>query len=133
MHIVGSAAIGLLLLAVPVAAEVPIDPGSAATVRLSPQGDLAFPVAPPLPHAPANHGAILSTDIDEPGRYHVAISAPGWIDMVRAGKALEPIADRPGASGSGVAKVLDYDLEAGHYVLELSGMAAGEVSVSISR
>lgn len=121
-----------LLLAAPSLADVPIDPGEPATIHLSPQGDLAFPVAPPRPHAPANYGAILSVDIDEPGRYHVAIGAPGWIDMIRDGTPLTPTGDRPGAAGSGVAKILDYDLVIGRYTLTLSGMTAGAVSVAIS-
>ena len=122
-----------LLLAASAHAEVPIESGDTASIRLSPQGQLAYPVALPLPHAPANHGAILSVDVDEGGRYHVALGAPGWIDMVRDGKALEPVGDRPGAAGSGIAKILDYDLVPGRYVLALSGMTAGEVSVTIGR
>ncbi len=122
-----------LFLATPALAEVPIDPGSTATIRLSPQGALAYPVAPPLPHAPANFGAILSVDIDEAGLYHVSIGAPGWIDMVRDGKTLTPAAEHTGAAGSGIAKVVDFNLSPGAYKLTLSGMTAGEVSVSVSR
>ena len=122
-----------LLAAAPARAEVPIDPGETATIRLSPQGELVYPVAPPLPHAPANHGAILSVDIDEPGLYHVAIGAPGWVDMVRDGKALPLAGERAGPPGSGIAKIADFDLAVGHYALALSGMTAGEVSVAIRR
>ncbi|WP_340314432.1 hypothetical protein [Rhizorhabdus argentea] len=122
-----------LLLSAPALGEVPIDPGETAMIRLSPQRELSYAIAPPLPHAPANHGAILSVDIDEGGRYHVALGAPGWVDMVRDGKALEPVGDRPGPAGSAVAKILDYDLLPGRYVLALSGMADGEVTVMISR
>jgi len=115
-----------LLLTAPAQAEVPIGIGEPAIVRLSPQRDLAFPVRPPLAHAPANHGAILSFDIDAPGRYHVVTGTPGWIDVVRDGKAVAAAAERPVAG-----KALDYDLTAGHYMLQLSGMAAGEVEVMI--
>ena len=121
------------LLATPSLAEVPIDPGETATVRLSPQGELAYPTPPQPPHAPANFGAILSVEIDEPGLYHVALGAPGWIDMVRDGQALALVGERQGAAGSGIAKVADFELAAGRYTLALSGMTAGEVSVAISR
>lgn len=115
-----------VLLAAPAWAEVPIGVGEPATVRLSPQGALAFPVRPPLPRAPANHGAILSFDVDEPGRYHVALSAPGRVDVVREGKALAMAGEQAGA-----AKIAAYDLAPGHYVLQLSSMLAGEVEVMI--
>ena len=122
-----------LLLAPPALAEVPIDPGEAATIHLSPQGELAYPVAPRPPHAPANFGAILSVDIDEPGTYHVSLGAPGWIDMFRDGKPLTSTGHRHGEAGSGIAKVVDFDLAVGRYTLTLSGMTAGEVSVAIKR
>ncbi|KRB82626.1 hypothetical protein ASE00_11335 [Sphingomonas sp. Root710] len=122
-----------LLLATPALAEVPIDPGQTATIRLSPQGELAYPVAPVPPHAPANHGAILSVDIDEPGLYHVALGAPGWIDVYRDGKPLASTGHRHGEPGSSIAKIVDFELAVGHYTLALSGMTGGEVSVSVSR
>jgi hypothetical protein len=127
------AIIAALLLASPARAEVPIDPGSTATIRLSPQGDLAYPVAPKPPHAPANFGAILSVDIDEPGLYHVALGAPGWIDVFRDGKAIAATGHRDGEAGSGIARIVDFELAPGHHKLALSGMMAGEISVAISR
>ena len=127
------ALVAALLLATPVLAEVPIDPGETATVRLSPQGELAYPTPPQPPHAPANFGAILSVEIDEPGLYHVALGAPGWIDMVRDGHALALAGERAGAADSGIAKVVDFELAAGRYTLALSGMTAGEVRIAISR
>lgn len=126
--------VGLALsIAAPLAAEVPIDPGQTATIRLSPQRDLVYPVAPPLTQAPANHGAILSVEIDEPGRYHVALGAKGWIELVRDGKALPPVGHRHGEPGSGVATIVDFDLTPGHHVIALSAMAAGEAVITISR
>jgi len=122
-----------LLLAAPVFAEVPIDPGETATVRLSPQGELAYPAPPRPPHAPANYGAILSVEIDEPGLYHVSLGAPGWIDMVRDGEPVASRGHRHGEAGGGIAKVVDFDLATGRYTLALSGLTAGEVSVAISR
>jgi hypothetical protein len=122
-----------LIVAAPALAEVPIEPGATATVKLSPQGDLAYPVQPRPPHAPANFGAILSTDIEQAGVYHVALGAPGWIDVLRDGKALESVGHRHGDAGSGIAKIVDFNLAPGHYVVALSGMTAGQVSISIAR
>ena len=122
-----------LLLTSPAFAEVPLDPGSSATVRLSPQGSLAYPIQPKPPQAPANFGAILSIDIEDPGRYHVALGAPGWVDISRDGLALAAVDHRHGEPGSGITKIVDFDLTPGHYTVALSGMKAGEVSVSIGR
>lgn len=122
-----------LILAAPAIAEVPLDPGQTATVRLSPQRDLVYPVAPPFTQPPANHGAILSIDIDEPGRYHVALSADGWVDLFRDGQAVKEAGDGVVTPGSGMAKVVDYDLTPGHYIVALSGMAAGAVDIGIGR
>lgn len=126
-------ALTALLLSAPLLAEVLLDPGSTATVRLSPQGSLAYPIQPRPPQAPANFGAILSIDIDEPGRYQVALSAPGWVDISRAGDVVPSVARRHGEPGTGIARIVDFDLPAGHYKVALSGMEAGEVSVTVSR
>lgn len=123
----------MLSLAAAARAEVPIEPGATATIRLSPQGELAYPIAPRPPHAPANHGAILSVDIDEPGRYHVALDVPGRVDVIRDGKAVQPVGDRPGEAGSGAAAILDFDLPSGRYTIALSEMLAGTAGVTISR
>jgi hypothetical protein len=122
-----------LLLSSPLLAEVPLDPGSTATIRLSPQGALVYPVAPRPPRAPANFGAILSIDIDEPGRYHVALGARGWVDVFKDGKALASVDHKHDEPGTGIAKIVYFDLVAGHYTVALSGMTAGEVSVTVAR
>lgn len=122
-----------LLLAAPVRAEVPLDPGQTATVRLSPQRDLVYPVAPPFTQPPANHGAVLGIDIDEAGRYHVALGAKGWIEVIRDGKPVPSVGHGHGEVGSGVAKIVDFDLAVGHYTIALSGMAEGEAVITVSR
>lgn len=122
-----------LLLAAPALAEVPLDPGQTATVRLSLQRDLVYPVPPPFTQPPANHGAILGIDIDEPGRYHVALGAKGWIELIRDGKPVRSAGHGHGAPGSGIAKIVDFDLAAGHYTIALSGMAEGEAAITVGR
>jgi len=122
-----------LLAPSPAVAEVPLDPGQAATVRLSPQRDLVYPAPPPLTRPPANHGAILGIDIDEPGRYHVALGTRGWIELVRDGAPVPAVGHRHGEPGSGIAKIVDYDLLPGHYVIALSGMADDEATITVAR
>lgn len=122
-----------LFLAAPALAEVPLDPGQTATVRLSLQRDLVYPVAPPFTQPPANHGAVLGIDIDEPGRYHVSLGAKGWIEVIRDGKPVPSIGHDHGAPGSGIAKIVDFDLGVGHYTIALSGMAEGEAVINVGR
>ena len=133
LRAVALAAALIFASAAPALAEVPLDPGQTATVRLSFQRDLVYPVAPPFTQPPANHGAILGIDIDEPGRYHVALGADGWIDLIRDGKALAAAGEGRGAPGSDIAKIVDFDLPVGHYTIALSGMAAGEVAITVGR
>ena len=76
---------------------------------------------------------VTTVDIDEPGLYHVALGAPGWIDLFRDGKLLVPAGHRHGEQAVGFAKIVDFELAVGHYTLALSGMTAGEVNVRISR
>lgn len=127
-----AAAIALSLAASTVA-EVPLDPGQTATVRLSLQRDLVYPAPPPFTQPPANHGAVLGIDIDEPGRYHVALGAKGWIDVIRDGKPVPSVGHDHGAPGSGIAKIVDFDLGVGHYTIALSGMTEGEAVISVAR
>lgn len=122
-----------LLLSAPVFGEIALAPGSTATVRLSPQDSLTYAVEPPPPEAPANFGAVLSIEIGAPGVYHVALSAPGWVDIIRDGAALTPVGEPDSGDASDIAKIIDYDLAAGSYLLALSGMTAGTVRVTLSR
>jgi len=74
-----------------------------------------------------------SIDIDEPGIYHVALGARGRVDLYKGGIPARSVGHRHGEPGTAIAKIVDFELSAGHYKVALSGMGPGEVTISISR
>ncbi|WP_206335764.1 hypothetical protein [Rhizorhabdus phycosphaerae] len=122
-----------LMLASSLSGEVPLDVGQTATIRSSPQRELVYPVAPPLTQAPANRGALLAVDIDEPGRYRLSLDADAWIDVLLDGRALPVAAHDAPRAGSNERKALLFDLAPGPHGIALSGLSVPAVDVRIER
>jgi hypothetical protein len=104
--------------------------GRAASLALEPAGRVGFAM-PPARAAPV--GAVVSVVVPRAGHWRVSLDAPVWIDMVGANrKAAVSINHAHGARCSGVAKIVDFDLPAGRYVLQLTGATARTVRVMVS-
>lgn len=72
--------------------------------------------------------------IDRAGRYGVALSHAAWIDVTRGKEAaLRSIAHGHGPACSTIRKVVDFDLSAGTYLVQIGNSPAAEVKVMIVR
>lgn len=112
------------------AGEIRVD--RATTITLAPDAGLRFPVAPGKATTGGN-GAILPFAVVTPGRYRIGAGAGVWIDVVTAGKALPSVAHGHGPECGPVRKIVDFDLAAGRYVLQLSGSKDATVTVMVAR
>lgn len=81
---------------------------------------------------PANNGeASANFMITKPGRYRVALDQPGWVDLVRDGKALTSVAHGHGPKCSTIRKIIDFDLAAGSYTLKLTKLTKAQAKTMI--
>jgi hypothetical protein len=65
------------------------------------------------------------------GLYTVSLSSGGWVDLVQAGHFLKPKAFSGATDCDGIRKTMKYELSAGPFVLQVSGIKEERVSVAI--
>ncbi|MBN8838706.1 MAG: homogentisate 1,2-dioxygenase [Sphingomonadales bacterium] len=113
-------------------ARAALVPGKAATVTLLPTRSVHYPLQPEKPGGSVSHGGLLAFTITRAGSYRVALGSGAWIDVVRDGKALVSTAHGHGPACSTIRKMVDFSLEPGDYVLQVSANAAAELPVLIA-
>lgn len=98
-----------------------LTPGHRADVALMPAGSVAFPTALSRPVAAGSTGGMVTISIAVPGKYRLALGAAIWADMIGPdGKPVAPAGHGHGPDCSGIHKYVDFPLQPGRYVLQLS-------------
>jgi hypothetical protein len=110
-----------LMLDVPAAVSL----GSVAKVIL------VTPLGRPV--AAGDKGGLLGFHITLGGAYRIALGGKAWIDVVQAGKSLPSASHAHGEPCSGIAKTVDFALEPGDYILQLSDTPLPTVPVLLTR
>jgi hypothetical protein len=105
-----------------------LTPGRAVNAALHPTAAVAYVAAPGKPAA-GGQGGLFGLRIDRAGTYRVVLGAGGWIDMLKNGVAVASSAHSPGPACSSARKMVDFPLERGDYVLQVS--ASPEPTVAI--
>lgn len=121
--------------AVPVAADrtpVTIGVGRGVRATLLPTADVTYPVAPARAPAADTSGGVFAFEVAKAGRYRVALGAGAWIDVVHNGRVIASRAHGHGPECSPVRKMVDFDLAAGRYLLEVAGSPAATLSMMIA-
>lgn len=115
------------------AQAAPIAIGASARTTLIPaaQATLAVPVT--KPPAEATSAGLLAFTVPAAGRYRVALGAGAWVEVIAAGKAVASVAHGHGPACSPVRKMVDFDLQPGRHLLQLSGSAASTLDVAVAR
>lgn len=113
------------------AADQPeIQLGHAYSATLVPAAQAEYVVAPKMV-TPDSFGGLLMLTIDKAGVYSVGISDKIWVDIIRDGQALRPVAHQEGAPCSAIRKTVDFQLDPGHYTLQLSNAPDGMATVEV--
>jgi hypothetical protein len=92
-------------------------------------------LATPLgrPAAAGDKGGLLGFHITLGGTYRIALGGKAWIDVVRTGRSLPSVAHAHGDPCSGVTKMVDFTLEPGDYILQLSDTPLPALPVLLTR
>jgi len=102
-------------------------------LTLVPEDHVAFAVAPERKRAASAADAGLARlHIAAAGTYRVALSDRFWIDIVQGGKVISSSGFTGSHGCNAPHKVVAYTLAAGDYVLQISGLSAADVEISLT-
>lgn len=103
-------------------------------LQLTPQDQVAFAVPPgKKTHRDGAYAGLVRLHIAAGGLYRIALSQPFWVDILERG-ALIASSDFTGARGcSAPHKVVLYRLAAGDQLLQVSGWAAPQAKLTVTR
>ncbi len=113
--------------------QAPLIPGKAVASTLPPTAEVHFVVPPEKPAEPSSHSGLFEIEIDKAGTYVVALSAGAWIDLLKDGKALTSSAHDHGPACSTLHKMVEFPMEPGRYVLQVSGNADAKLSILVGK
>jgi hypothetical protein len=104
-----------------------------ATVALHPTREVAYITQPDKPGGSVAHGGLLGVTIASAGTYQINLSSGAWIDLVRDGKSVLSTAHAPGPACTGIRKTVQFPLQPGKYVLQISANADPAIDVMVSQ
>ena len=107
--------------------------GRAADLRLAPLGEVQPRIAPGKVPPPGSYAGLAMFQVTRPGTYRVALGQKAWIDVIRGRAGIASSAHAMGPRCTGIAKLVDFPLRPGRYVLQLTGAAAQTLPATIVR
>jgi hypothetical protein len=119
---------------VTVGAELAAIPAAAIVLRLQPAAQATF-VLPPERKPKSESwfgGALRLPALEKAGSYQVTLSEEAWIDIVQDGRYARSIGSTGRGDCSGLRKSVRFELGAEPFVVQLSGVTAQTVIVTIS-
>ena len=109
-----------------------IAPGKTIALTLQPIDSVTFPV--PLARKPTagTFGGVYHVTVAAAGTYRIVLQNGAWVDLVRDGKPLTSAGHMEGAPCSGIRKIVDFDLQPGTYIVQLSNARTAQMRVLIA-
>jgi len=95
--------------------------------------EVQYVVQPEKPGGSVAYGGLLMLDVKTAGTYQVNLSSGAWIDMLKDGAAVMSGAHAPGPACSGIRKTVQFPLQPGRHVIQLSANGDPTIAVLVSR
>ena len=110
-----------------------LTPGKAVTADLPQTPEVHYVTQPEKPGGTVSHGGMFGLKIDKAGTYVIALGSGAWIDVLKDGKPLASTAHARGPDCSTLRKMVDFPLEPGRYVLQVSANADAKLPILLAR
>lgn len=107
--------------------------GRAVNATLHHTPEMSYVTQPEKPGGTVSYGGMLGLAVKEAGTYRIALGAGAWIDVVNGGKATRSTAHGHGPACSTIRKIVDFPLEPGRYVVQISANADPTLAVMVWR
>ena len=106
--------------------------GHTYSAALSASPAMSYVVPLPKPAAEGSYAGLFTLSVVTAGTYSIALSNGAWIDVVpEAGAALTSVAHGHGPACTTIHKVVDFALQPGAYVVQVSGAQTSPVVIGI--
>jgi hypothetical protein len=106
--------------------------GQPASVDLLATAAVTFVAPPGKPADAASHAGLVGFTVSRAGTYVVALGGPAWVDLLKDGAAVASTAHGHGPACSTLRKRVEFPLQPGGYVLQLSGAPDAKLTVLVS-
>ncbi|PTR07304.1 MULTISPECIES: hypothetical protein [unclassified Novosphingobium] len=103
--------------------------GTAAQVNLSPTPDVHYAQRPEKPGGSVSYGGLLGFDVVKAGTYRIALGSAAWLDVIGRQGPMRSVAHGHGPDCTGIRKMVDFTLESGHYLVQISANGGPVVTV----
>jgi len=107
-------------------------PGREAALTLKPATQLQYKPALARPAKAGTFGGFFPINLAKAGHVRIALSAGAWADLVHKGDRLKLAGHGHAPACSGIAKIVEYDLQPGSYWLQLSEAKSPTINVMVS-
>jgi hypothetical protein len=109
-------------------------PTGALVIRLEPGAQVSFAMTPERkPRSEQWYGGMVRIPAPpKAGIYQITLSDDAWIDVIQNGRYARSVGSTGRSDCPGVRKSVRLDLDASPIVLQLSGVAADTIAVTIS-
>lgn len=115
--------------------EVPprLSLGTAASVVLAGQSGVEFVAAPGrVTLDEGGYAGIVAVMVPKDGRYRVSLTNGSWIDVIAGKTVLESAAFAGRAACRPLRKLVEYELEAGRHLMQISGATDETIGVVVT-
>lgn len=103
--------------------------GDAAKVALSATPDVHYAQRPEKPGGSVSYGGLLALVIAKAGTYRIALGSAAWLDVIGKDGPLRSIAHGHGPDCTDIRKMVDFTMEPGRYLVQISANGAPSVIV----
>lgn len=111
--------------------------GKAVNAQLHATPEVHYSLRPEKPGGSVSFGGLYVFTVAQAGTVRVALGSAAWIDVLKGSHdgqaAIRSVAHGHGPDCSGIRKMVDFTLEPGSYVLQISANATNRLPLLVTR
>ena len=107
--------------------------GHAVNAGLHPTREVSYVTQPDKTGGSVSYGGMLRLIVKVAGTYKVGLGSPAWIDVVKGKTSVISTAHGHGPQCSSIRKVVDFPLQPGYYVIQISANADPALPIMVWR
>ena len=107
--------------------------GHAANLSLHHTREVQYAAQPAKPGGSVAYGGLAGLTVKDAGTYRIGLSSGAWIDVVKGDALTRSTAHGHGPACSTIRKIVDFPLQPGQYVIQISANADPAIALMVWR